>query len=394
MLSLFSASPSLNVGVAPVTAPRAATSMAEARAVKATPLPASVKPGVVTGQALWDLLEHAKENKYAIPAVNVVSSCSIASCLEAAKSYGGPMIIQFSRGGGQFICGKTADNTDDAACIAGTVAGALATRAIAKQYGVPVILHTDHCQRSWLPWFDGLMDANEEYFKKNGEPLFSSHMLDLSEEPLEENVGTCVEYLTRMAKSDILLEMELGVTGGEEDGVDNSDVDSSKLYTQPDEVWEVYQALTSVPNAKFTVAAAFGNVHGVYAPGNVDLKPVILHNTQAFIKEKLGCESDKPVKFVFHGGSGSSREDIQYAIKAGVIKMNIDTDTQWAFWNGMNEYQKKHVDYLQAQIGNPDGPEIPNKKYYDPRMALRAGEECMAARLVQAMEDLNCIDVL
>merc|ERR1719472_275349 len=374
-----------------VKAPRAAVHMAT---TTVTPLPASVKPGVVTGQALVDLLEHAKENKYAIPAVNVVSSCSIASCLEAAKKYGGPMIIQFSRGGGQFICGKAADNTDDAACIAGSVAGALATRAIAKQYGVPVILHTDHCQRSWLPWFDGLMEANEEYYKQNGEPLFSSHMLDLSEEPLEENVGTCVEYLTRMAKSDILLEMELGVTGGEEDGVDNTDVDSSKLYTQPEEVYEVYKALNKVEGGRFTIAAAFGNVHGVYSPGNVQLTPEILHNCQKYIKEKDGCAADKPATFVFHGGSGSSREDIRYAIEAGTVKMNIDTDTQWAFWDGLRSYEAEFRPYLQGQIGNPDGDEKPNKKYYDPRMALRRGEEFMAKRLVEAAEDLNCINVL
>jgi len=368
-------------------------SMAETKSV--TPLPATVKPGVVTGQALWDLLEHAKENKYAIPAVNTVTSCSVNACLEAAKINGGPMIIQFSRGGGQFYCGKAADNTDDAACIAGTVAGALHVRAVAELYGVPVILHTDHCQRSWLPWFDGLMEANEDYFKKNGEPLFSSHMLDLSEEPLEENVATCVEYLTRMAKSDILLEMELGVTGGEEDGVDNSDVDSSKLYTQPEEVWEVYKALSAVDGGRFTVAAAFGNVHGVYAPGNVELTPVILHNTQKYISEQLGLpEGSKPVSFVFHGGSGSSREDIRYAIEAGTIKMNIDTDTQWAFWDGMREYEAKYRDYLQAQIGNPEGETKPNKKYYDPRMPLRSGEEAMAKRLTAAMDDLNAINVI
>merc|ERR1711988_1395225 len=359
-----------------------------------TPLPASVKPGVVTGEALWDLLNHAKENNYAIPAVNVVSSCSIASCLEAAKEYGGPMIIQFSRGGGQFIAGKAANNDNDAACIAGTVAGALHTRAVAAAYGVPVILHTDHCQRSWLPWFDGLMEANEEYFAKNGEPLFSSHMLDLSEEPIEENIATCVEYLTRMAKSNVLLEMELGVTGGEEDGVDNSDVDSSKLYTQPDEVYEVVKALDTVEGGMYTIATAFGNVHGVYAPGNVKLTPQILHNCQAYIKEQKGTESDKPAFFVFHGGSGSSREDIRYAIEAGTIKMNIDTDTQWAFWDGIREYEAKYHDYLQGQIGNPEGESKPNKKYYDPRMPLRSGEEAMARRLGEAMEDLNCINVL
>merc|ERR1712216_1009569 len=357
-------------------------------------LPKTVTPGVVTGQAYKDLMDYAKEKGFAMPGVNIVGTNSINSCLEAAAKYGGPMIITFSKGGGQFIAGKAADNKDDAASIAGCIAGALHVRQVAKLYGVPVVLHTDHCQKAWLPWFDGMLEANEEYFAKNGEPLFSSHMLDLSEEPLEENISICKKYLERFSKVNLLLEMELGITGGEEDGVDNSDVDSSRLYTQPEEVWQVYEALSSVPNGNFTVAAAFGNVHGVYAPGNVSLQPEILHNTQKFIKEKLGCESDKPVNFVFHGGSGSSKEDIQYAIKAGVIKMNIDTDTQWAYWDGVNQYQKKNVDYLQAQIGNPEGAEKPNKKYYDPRMALRSGEESMAARLVKAMEDLNCINVL
>ena len=250
-----------------------------------TKMPASVKPGVVTGQALVDLLNYAKENEFAIPGVNVVSSSSVNACMEAAKKAGGPVMVTFSRGGGQFLAGKAADNTDDAACIAGTVAGALHVRQVAKLYGVPVILHTDHCQKSWLPWFDGLIEASEEYFEKNGEPLFSSHMLDLSEESLEDNISICKKYLERMAKINLLLEMELGVTGGEEDGVDNTDVDSSRLYTQPEEVWQVYETLSAVPNGNFTVAAAFGNVHGVYAPGNVSLKPVILHNTQKFIKE-------------------------------------------------------------------------------------------------------------
>ena len=389
----------------------------------ATALPSTVKAGVVTGEALWDLLQHAKTNGYAIPAVNCVTSCSISSCLEAAKINKGPIIVQFSRGGGQFYAGKAAENPNDAACIAGTVAvsrppsrpspadagshegtaarrrrgwahataseaargaarslrlagaprldtgpracllassrhtpapappqGALHTRTVAELYGVPVILHTDHCMRSWLPWFDGLLDANEAYFKQHGEPLFSSHMLDLSEEPLEENIATCVEYLTRMAKSNVLLEMELGVTGGEEDGVDNTDVDSSKLYTQPEEVYEVYKALNAVEGGRFTVAAAFGNVHGVYAPGNVKLTPEILHNTQKYITEQTGAEDGKPVCFVFHGGSGSSREDIRYAIEAGTVKMNIDTDTQWAFWDGMREYEAKFHDYLQGQV--------------------------------------------
>jgi fructose-bisphosphate aldolase class II len=369
--------------------------MAVETATKAfTKLPASVKPGVVTGPALADLLNYAKENKFAIPGPNIVGTNSINACMEAAKKYGGPIIITFSRGGGQFIAGKAADNEDDAASINGAIAGALHVRQVAKLYGVPVILHTDHCMKSWLPWFEGMLEADEAYFKQHGEPLFSSHMLDLSEEPLEENVAICKKYLERMAKINCLLEMELGVTGGEEDGVDNSDVDSSRLYTQPEEVWYTYQELSSIPNAQFTIAASFGNVHGVYAPGNVDLKPEILHNTQKFIKEKLGSESDKPCNFVFHGGSGSSKEDIQYAIEAGVVKMNIDTDTQWAYWDGMRKYEAKNRDYLQSQIGNPEGAEKPNKKYYDPRMPLRAGEESMAERLAAAAADLNCVDVL
>jgi len=358
-------------------------------------LPTSVKPGVVTGEALVDLLSYAKEKGFAIPAVNAVSSCGINACMEAAAKYGGPMIVQFSRGGGQFLAGKFIGNQEpDKASVAGCVAGALQVRQLAELYGVPVILHTDHCMRDWLPWFDGLLEANEDYFAKNGEPLFSSHMLDLSEDPLEENIATCVEYLERMSKSNLLLEMELGITGGEEDGVDNSDVDSSKLYTQPEEVWQVYEALSKVPGGKFTVAAAFGNVHGVYSPGNVRLEPQILHNTQKFISEKLGGDDKKPVYFVFHGGSGSSTEDIQYAIEAGTIKMNIDTDTQWSFWDGIREYEAKNHDYLQQQIGNPDGADKPNKKYYDPRMCLRSAEEATVERLGKAMEDLKCVNVL
>merc|ERR1712232_878173 len=319
---------------------------------------------------------------------------SINACMEAAAKYGGPIMVTFSKGGGQLIAGKAADNSDDKASIAGCVAGAKHVRAVAELYGVPVVLHTDHCQKAWLPWMDGLVAANQEYFETHGEPLFSSHMLDLSEEPLEENIGICKEYLKKFAKLGILLEFELGVTGGEEDGVDNTDVDSSRLYTQPEEVYYSYQQLSEVENAMFTCAASFGNVHGVYAPGNVDLQPVILHNTQAYISGKLGDGDKKPMFFVFHGGSGSSVDDIQYAIEAGVIKMNIDTDTQWAFWDGVRAYEATNHDYLQGQIGNPDGDDKPNKKYYDPRMSLRAGEESMAARLCKAAEDLNCVNVL
>ncbi|GFH48163.1 hypothetical protein CTEN210_04639 [Chaetoceros tenuissimus] len=357
-------------------------------------LPASVKPGVVTGKALEDLLDNAKENGYAIPGVNIVGTNSINACMEAAAKYGGPVMVTFSKGGGQFIAGKSLDNDADSASIAGAIAGAKHVHEVAKLYGVPVVLHTDHCQKAWLPWIDGLLAASEEHFEKTGEPLFSSHMLDLSEEPLEENIAICKEYMEKFAKVNILLEFELGVTGGEEDGVDNTDVDSSRLYTQPEEVWYSYQELSQVPNAMFTCAASFGNVHGVYAPGNVDLQPVILHNSQKFISEKLGNGDDKPMKFVFHGGSGSDVADIKYAIEGGVVKMNIDTDTQWAFWDGVREYEAKYHDYLQGQIGNPDGDDKPNKKYYDPRMSLRAGEEAMAARLVKAAEDLNCVNVL
>jgi len=369
-----------------------ATEAVEAPAFKK--LPASVKPGVVTGKALTDLLNHAKKEGYAIPGVNIVGTNSINACMEAAAKYGGPIMVTFSKGGGQFIAGKAADNTDDKASIAGCVAGAKHVRAVAELYGVPVILHTDHCQKAWLPWFDGLLDANEKHFEETGEPLFSSHMLDLSEESLEENIAICKKYMERMAKVNLLLEFELGITGGEEDGVDNSDVDSSRLYTQPEEVWYSYQQLSEVENAAFTCAASFGNVHGVYAPGNVELKPEILHNTQKYIKEKLGTDEDKPMNFVFHGGSGSSPADIQYAIEAGVIKMNIDTDTQWAYWDGIRKYEAEHHDYLQGQIGNPEGDDVPNKKFYDPRMSLRAGEETMAERLCQAAEDLNCVNVL
>ena len=302
-------------------------------------LPATVKPGVVTGPALKDLLNYARDKGFAIPGVNIVGSNSINACMEAAAKYGGPVMVTFSKGGGQFIAGKSCDNANDKASIAGCIAGALHVRAVAKLYGVPVVLHTDHCQKAWLPWIDGLMEANEEYFKQHGEPLFSSHMLDLSEEPLEENIGICKKYLERFAKCNVLLEFELGVTGGEEDGVDNSDVDASRLYTQPEEVYYAYQELSKVPNGMFTCAASFGNVHGVYAPGNVDLQPVILHNSQKYIAEKIGGDNKKPMWFVFHGGSGSSVEDIQYAIDGGVIKMNIDTDTQWAFWDGIRGYE-------------------------------------------------------
>ena len=357
-------------------------------------MPPSVHPGVVTGQALVDLLAHAKEQQFAIPAVNCVSSSGINACLEAARACDAPIIIQFSSGGSQFYAGKGMDNKDFKAAIAGAVSGAYHVRAMAEQYGIPVILHTDHCAKKLLPWMDGMLAASERYYAVHGEPLFSSHMIDLSEEPMEENLKICQEYLARMSKMDMLLEMELGITGGEEDGVNNEDVAKEDLYTKPEEVYEVYKALQPI-DSKFTVAAAFGNVHGVYAPGNVKLDPKILRNSQEYISRQLGLAAgSKPCSFVFHGGSGSSREDIRYAIEAGTIKMNIDTDTQWAFWDGVREYEAKYHDYLQGQIGNPEGETKPNKKYYDPRMPLRSGEESMAKRLVEAAEDLNCVNVL
>mmetsp|Transcript_828 Transcript_828/g.1594 ORF Transcript_828/g.1594 Transcript_828/m.1594 type:complete len:470 (-) Transcript_828:180-1589(-) len=357
-------------------------------------LPKTVHPGVLSGQALVDLLDHAKENGYAIPAVNCVSSSSINACLEAARKLDAPVIIQFSSGGAQFYAGKGLDNTNCHAAVTGAISGAYHVRALAEQYGIPVILHTDHCSKALLPWFDGLMDANERYFELHGEPLFSSHMLDLSEEPLEENIETCVKYMERMAKINCALEMELGITGGEEDGVNNEDANPEDLYSKPEEIDMVYQALSKVPNAHFTVAAAFGNVHGVYSPGNVSLDPEILGKAQKFISEKEGGIGEKPIKFVFHGGSGSDLKDIRKAIDYGVIKMNIDTDTQWAYWSGIGKFQKKYSDYLQTQIGNPEGPEKPNKKYYDPRACMRSAEQSTIERLEQSFDDLKCKGIL
>jgi len=357
-------------------------------------LPASVHPGVVTGQALMDLLEYARENKFAIPAVNCVTSSSINACLEAARKADAPVMIQFSSGGSQFYAGKGLDNENFSAAVAGAVSGAYHVRAMAEQYGVPVILHTDHCSKKLLPWMDGMLTASEKYYAAHGEPLFSSHMLDLSEEPLEENIEICVKYQKRMAAMDMLLEMELGITGGEEDGVNNEDVAQEDLYTKPEEVWQVYEALSAVPNARFSVAAAFGNVHGVYAPGNVRLDPEILGNSQVYIADKLGLpKGSKPVYFVFHGGSGSDIKDIRQAIDYGVIKMNIDTDTQWSYWEGVKQYEAKNREYLQTQIGNPDGESKPNKKYYDPREMTRSAETNTVKRMIKCFEDLNCVNV-
>mmetsp|Transcript_26817 Transcript_26817/g.49283 ORF Transcript_26817/g.49283 Transcript_26817/m.49283 type:complete len:480 (+) Transcript_26817:97-1536(+) len=357
-------------------------------------LPDTIHPGVITGKACVDLLMHAKENKYAIPAVNCVSSSGINACMEAARKMDAPIIVQFSSGGSQFYAGKGLDNSDFHACIAGAISGAYHVRALAEQYGIPVILHTDHCAKNLLPWLDGLMQANERYFELHGEPLFSSHMIDLSEEPLEENIEICKEYLERMAKINVLLEMELGITGGEEDGVNNEDANPEDLYSKPEEIAQVYEELTKVEGGSFTVAAAFGNVHGVYSPGNVKLTPPILDNAQKFISEKYDGVGKKPVMFVFHGGSGSDLKDIREAIDYGVVKMNIDTDTQWSYWSGIREFEAKYHDYLQTQIGNPDGESKPNKKYYDPRACMRSAEEKTVDRMEQCFEDLRCTNIL
>ncbi|MCF2518026.1 class II fructose-bisphosphate aldolase [Dyadobacter sp. CY351] len=349
-------------------------------------------PGVVTGDGVSEIFRHANQNNYALPAVNVVGTNSVNAVLETAKAVNSPVIIQFSNGGAIFYAGKSLSNTNQQAAIAGGISGAMHVHQMAALYGVPVILHTDHCAKKLLPWIDGLLDAGERHFDQHGIPLYSSHMLDLSEEPIEENIEISAKYFERMAKIGMTLEIELGVTGGEEDGVDNSDVDSSKLYTQPEEVAYAYEELSKIsPN--FTIAAAFGNVHGVYKPGNVKLEPKILRNSQQFIQEKFGT-AELPVNFVFHGGSGSSREEIREAIEYGAIKMNIDTDMQWSTWEGLLKYYKENEGFLQTQLGNPNGPDSPNKKYYDPRVWLRKGEESMIQRLKVAFEDLNCINQL
>ena len=347
------------------------------------------RTGVLHSSEVTELFNYANENNFALPAVNVIGTNSINAVLQTAAELNSPVIIQFSNGGASFFAGKGLDNSKQKAAILGGVSGAAHVHSMAEAYGVTVIMHTDHCSSKLLPWVDGLLDAGEQFYKRRGYPLYSSHMLDLSEEPIEENIGTCVEYLKRMDKLGMTLEIELGVTGGEEDGVDNTDIDSSKLYTQPDEVAYAYKKLMEVSD-KFTVAAAFGNVHGVYKPGNVSLKPIILKNSQEHIQKEFKT-GPNPVNFVFHGGSGSSREEIREAIEYGAVKMNIDTDLQWAFWDGVLHYYEDKKDYLQAQIGNPEGEDKPNKKFYDPRVWLRKGEETFIARLKQAFEDLNCV---
>ncbi|MCK4661827.1 MAG: class II fructose-bisphosphate aldolase [Bacteroidales bacterium] len=349
-----------------------------------------IKPGVITGNDLQEIFKIAKENNFALPAVNVVGTHSTNAALEAASIVNSPIIIQLSSGGAVFFAGKSLSNDNHKATIIGGISGAKHIHILAEAYGVSVILHTDHAAKKLLPWIDGLLDEGEKHFAKYGKPLYSSHMLDLSVEPIKENIDICKKYLERMSKIGMTLEIELGVTGGEEDGVDNVGIDNSLLYTQPEEVAYAYEELMKISD-KFTIAAAFGNVHGVYKPGNVKLTPGILNNSQKHIEEKFKTGKN-PVNFVFHGGSGSSTEEIREAISYGVIKMNIDTDTQWAFWNGIRLYEQKFHNYLQGQIGNPEGTDKPNKKKYDPRAWLREGEKAMVDRLKTAFEDLNCVN--
>ncbi len=352
----------------------------------------SIKPGVATGNQVQEIFKYAKEKGFALPAVNVTGSSTINGVLETAAKLKAPVIIQFSNGGAQFNAGKGLSNENQKAAILGAVAGAKHIHELAEAYGATVILHTDHCAKNLLPWIDGLLDASEKFYKETGKSLFSSHMIDLSEEPIEENIEISKKYLERMSKMDMTLEIELGITGGEEDGVDNSDVDSSKLYTQPEEVAYAYEELMKV-SPRFTIAAAFGNVHGVYKPGNVKLTPKILKNSQEYVQNKFSTEAN-PVDFVFHGGSGSTVEEIREGISYGVIKMNIDTDLQFAFTEGIRDYMISNIDYLKTQIGSPDGPESPNKKYYDPRKWIREGEATFNKRLEQAFADLNNVNTL
>lgn len=352
----------------------------------------NIKPGVATGDQVQEIFNYAKEKGFALPAVNVTSSSTINGVLETAAKLNSPVIIQFSNGGGLFMAGKGLNNENERAAIAGSIAGAKQIHELAELYGATVILHTDHCAKKLLPWIDGLLDASEKFYAETGKPLFSSHMIDLSEEPIEENIEISKKYLERMSKMGMTLEIELGITGGEEDGVDNTGVDSSKLYTQPEEVAYAYEELMKV-SPRFTIAAAFGNVHGVYKPGNVKLTPKILDNSQKYVQQKFNTKNN-PVDFVFHGGSGSTLEEIREAISYGVIKMNIDTDLQFAFTEGARDYILSKKEYLMTQIGNPEGADVPNKKYYDPRKWMREAELTFNKRLEQAFADLNNINTL
>jgi len=348
----------------------------------------SRKSGVITGDDVLKLFNYAQEKNFAIPAINVTSSSTAVAALEAARDKKSPIILQTSQGGAAYFAGKGVDNKDQAASIAGSVAAAHYIRSIAPTYGIPVVLHTDHCAKKLLPWFDGMLDADEKYFKEHGEPLFSSHMIDLSEEPVDWNIKTTASYLKRMAPMKQWLEMEIGITGGEEDGVNNEDVDNNSLYTQPEDIYEIYKTLSPI-SPYFSIAAGFGNVHGVYKPGNVKLQPVLLQKHQAYVKEKIGAKEEKPVFLVFHGGSGSSVDDFREAISYGVVKVNLDTDLQWAYLAGIRDYVLNKKDYLMSQVGNPEGEDKPNKKYYDPRVWVREGEKTMSKRVAIALDDFN-----
>ncbi|MEN9699017.1 MAG: hypothetical protein RLZZ301_215 [Bacteroidota bacterium] len=351
-----------------------------------------IQPGVATGDQVQEIFQLAKQKGFALPAVNVTSSSTVNAVIEAAANLKAPIIVQFSNGGAHYFAGKGLSNANEQAAILGGIAGAKHVHALAEAYGATVILHTDHCAKKLLPWIDGLLDAGEQFFKETGKPLYSSHMIDLSEEPLAENLEICKQYLRRMSKMGMTLEIELGITGGEEDGVDNTDIDNAKLYTQPEEVAAAYEALLEI-SPRFTIAASFGNVHGVYKPGNVQLTPVILKNSQSFIQQQFQT-GPNPVDFVFHGGSGSSLAEIREAISYGVVKMNIDTDLQFAFTEGVRDYVEAKIDYLRTQIGNPEGADVPNKKYYDPRKWLREGELSFIKRLEQSFADLNNVHTL
>ncbi len=360
--------------------------------IKNTTMNHNIKPGVAVGKQVQEIFQYAKQKGFALPAANVVNSDTINCVLETAAELNSPVIIQFSNGGAQFLAGKGLSNENQRAAILGAISGAKQVHQLAEAYGATVILHTDHCAKKLLPWIDGLLDASEAHFKETGKPLFSSHMIDLSEEPLKENIELCKKYLARMSKMGMTLEIELGITGGEEDGVDNSGVDESRLYTQPEDVAYAYEELLKV-SPQFTIAASFGNVHGVYKPGNVKLTPKILRNSQDYISKKYNVPHNT-IDFVFHGGSGSTVEEIREAISYGVVKMNIDTDLQYAFTEGIRDYMKNKADYLQGQIGNPEGPDAPNKKYYDPRVWLREGEKTFIKRMKKAFEDLNNVNTL
>ncbi|KAH9848293.1 fructose-bisphosphate aldolase [Lenzites betulinus] len=347
-----------------------------------------VPAGVLTGDNVRKLFQYAKENQFAIPAINVTSSSVANAVLEAARDIKSPIILQVSQGGSAFFAGKGLANDKQQASITGAIAAAHHIRTVAKAYGVPVVLHSDHCAKKLLPWFDGMLQADEAYFAQHQEPLFSSHMLDLSEESKEENIATCVTYFKRMAPLGLWLEMEIGITGGEEDGVDNTGIDSSRLYTQPEDIFDVYTALSAIaPN--FSIAAAFGNVHGVYKPGNVRLHPELLNKHQLYAEEKLANSQKKPLFLVFHGGSGSTKDEIKTAVQNGVVKMNVDTDTQFSYLAGIRDFVLGKKDYLLTQVGNPEGADKPNKKYYDPRVWVREGEKTLSARVKEACTDLG-----